>query len=362
MAKTAIVVPLFQDLTTEEQKLFVNVNTESAFTQSNCDTYIRLRNIEAYPRVFGSLAVEGFRNKHIGAYLINIDKIEDGNKYYEQLARFSVNPEESSIEEDITTNQFSLAELGIMVMRHPKKKGWYIILEGRTRFRILRKLGMTNIIAELFDTGSDADMLRFATAMNAQKKPFGKASWTDIQKTILQLIDMGAIKGPNFTDAISYELGIITTRLPPMQVKLIIYAGIKRGTGITPVISFPGGTGAEAWLIENGYIDTRELMYVPVSAFIEKVHARMLTMIGKYPHKEIRFVLHCGVPDAKDPEGYWKKSVRNFGKKFKEYERNLSNARFGGAEVVEGNYKIYGGIPQIRSLETKHPMDKLVVY
>ena len=221
---------------------------------------------------------------------------------------------------------------------------------------------MTNIIAEVFETVSAADALRFATAQNAQKKPFGKASWTDIQKTILQLIDMGEIKGPNFADAITYELNIITTKLKPQQMNLIIHSGVEKATGISPVLSFPGGKGADEWLIENGYTDTRELMYVPVSAFIEKVHAKMINTIKNYPHKEIRFILHCGVPEAQDTEGYWKGLVAKFGKKFRLYEREVSNARFGGAEIVEGNYKIYGGIPQIRSLENQYPMDKLVVY
>ena len=113
------------------------------------------------------------------------------------------------------------------------------------------------------------------------------------------------------------ELNIITTKLKPQQMNLIIHSGVKRATGISPVLSFPGGKGANEWLIENGYIDTRELMYVPVSAFIEKVHAKMINTIKNYPHKEIRFVLHCGVPEAKDTEGYWIGLVAKFGKNFR---------------------------------------------
>ena len=206
MAKTGLKsISFVHDCRTENLlKIFVNVHTQSIFTQANLDTYDRLRNVEVHPRIFGTMAPKGMHEKHLGAMLIDMKKVEDANKYYNQMARFSTNPEETAIEEDILTNQFSLAELGIMVMKNPKKKGHWIVLEGRTRFRILQKSGMTNIIAEAFDEVSEADALRFATAQNAQKKPFGKASWTDIQKTILQLIDWGEIKGPDFVDAITY--------------------------------------------------------------------------------------------------------------------------------------------------------------
>tara|TARA_B100000287_G_C20655082_1_gene788294 strand:+ start:560 stop:1684 length:1125 start_codon:yes stop_codon:yes gene_type:complete len=365
-------------MTKAEQKVTIKVSSDSvnSFTEENRKTYDSIRSKAAFPKIFGSHAPNWLRS--IGALLINVKDIITDNKYYEQIARENVNPKEPNIREDTTLNGFCLAELGIIVAKSPIKGKW-IIVEGRTRFKILVELGMTNIIAEAFEEMSVSNMMRFAGFMNSSKKPYGEASIGDMKKIMLALIQSGEIAPqPNtvigrtaLTDTIRYELEFIgASKLKPSEVDLLVYEGIEKATGVKSVISFPNGKGAQEKLEELLGKEritqdlARGIKYVVAAAFDEKMYGRFITEVNKADRtiKEIRMVMHIGVPKSNDPEGSWIKDGAGFKKRFNIFENNISDIRFNGVRIDDSKIKIYGAIPQVRSLDSKYPMNKIYVY
>lgn len=343
-----------------EQELSVDVNNVKEFTQENVDTLDALRSKAAHPRIYGSKAPKGIN--YLTTELICHTIIDSDNMGFNQGARVTANDAIDSIREDIISNGYSLTELPICVMKLGDR---YIILEGRTRYHILRALGVKNIIADIFEQTTSANALRFAVAQNAQKKPFGKASFDDVNKAILELIKMGEIdiKAPNFPDLVSQEIMRITTKLEPQQINRIIHNANDVIQAERTVISFPGGDGAVEWLKDNGYTGNREIMYWPVSTYDIKAILSGCRQAMKYPDiKEIRLIVHGSVLDAKDPAKAWLNGPKKFKTAFDTMLKNISTTYFGSMPVRMSRVKLYGAIPQVKALEDKYPMDEIVLF
>ena len=382
-------------MTLAEKEVVINLNPDNVtkFTDANLATYDRLRVKEAYPRIFGTQSPPYL--KYVGPKLVNVSDIELDNVQFEQTVRANINPKTPNVRDDIRFNGFNLAELGVFLVR--LKNGKYLIMEGRSRSKLLREdFGITNVIADVFDVVDNdnkvgtveamANTIRFAIFMNSSKKPFGEASYEDIRNVIMWLIENGAIaKQPDtsagrtaLTNAITYELDFLSGgKLKPSQYDLIILDARDKALGYKSVISFPGGQDVEDHLnkllgaervakdLANG------IKYVPVAIFDEKMYPRMITETAKAPKsiKEIRFVMYMGVPKASDPEGSWLKDSgpgvgkhAGFKKRFDTFEEQILEIRFNGVRVDTSRIKIYGAIPQVRSLDKKYPMNRVYVY
>lgn len=345
-----------------EQELSVDVINVKEFTQDNVDTLERLRSKAAHPRIYGSKAPKGI--KYDTTQLVDVADVDPQNEFFDQLARAGMNTEMPAISDDIRVNGYSLTELPIAVMKVPGGK--YVILEGRTRFSILTGFGVKNIIVDVFDETTPANALRFAVAQNAQKKPYGAASFRDIHKAVLELIKMGEIDhtASNFTDLVLEEITRLTTKLAPSEVNRIVHDANDIAHGERRVISFPQGQGVEKWLEEYDYTNNRELVYHPVSTFEAKV---MMAAIRKAKAtnkdvREIRLVVHGGTLDAKDPAGDWVKRCKGFKKTFSDTLKDISKEFFGDMPIRMDRVKLYGAIPQVKALEDKYPMDELYLF
>jgi hypothetical protein len=344
-----------------EAELSVDVNNVKHFTQENVDILDSLRSKAAHPRIYGSKAPKGI--KYINTQLIDVKDIDSDNEGFNQGARVSANEALDSIRSDITSNGYSLTELPICVMM--LGDGKYIILEGRTRFYILRALGVKNIIADVFEQTTSANALRFAVAQNSQKKPHGPASFPDVNKAILELIRMGEIdaKAPNFTDLVSEEIMRITNKLEPQEINRIIHNANDVVQGERTVFSYPKGEGVKQWLQANGYTDNREIMYHPVSTYDVKTMLAGIRQAKLFPNiKEIRLVVHGSVLNAKDPAGQWIKNCKGFKNSFNAMMKDISKEFFGGAPIRMNQVRLYGAIPQVKALEDKYPMDELYLF
>ena len=365
-------------MTSAEKKVVINLNPDNVtkFTDANLATYDRLRVKEAYPRIFGTQK-PSYLN-YVGPKLVNVSDIELDNKAFEQTVRANINPKGPAVRDDIRYNGFNLAELGVFLVR--LKNGKYLTMEGRSRSKLLREdFGITNVIADVFDVEDIANIVRFALFMNSSKKPFGEASYEDIRNVIMWLIETGAIaKQPDtvdgrtaLKDAITVELDFISGgKLKPAQYDLVIHAAVDKALGYKSVISFPNGKGVEDYLnellgAERIAKDLAEgIKYVPVAIFDEKMYPRMITETAKAPKsiKEIRFVMYMGVPQASDPEGSWLKHGAGFKKRFDTFEEQIAEIRFNGVRVDTTRIKIWGSVPQVRSLDKKYPMNRVYVY
>jgi len=375
---TATIVPFKQktvkQLAPEEARLVVDVAKDSItrFTQDHVKTLISLRSQEKYPRIYGSLSTLDWEETK----LVNDEDIIEDNKTFIQLVRAGVNPKGKSISEDLYENGYSLGELPMMVLKFGDK---YLPIDGRTRNTYLGGMGMKNRIVDVFvdpeekTNGREASFAKvviFATYLNNYKKEFGAASYHDIQKAIMTLIELKAIKMQegemgriDMTEAISNALEQMSSKLTANQTNDLIHDGIEKLTGVRQVASFPNGKGVYEWLHENGYDDNAEIMYVPVStSFIGKLHTTMVTKVRDNPSKsEFRMVGYVGVLNADNPKDHWKKNL-SFKQDLIDFEKALSILRFGGAKRISPKIRLHGLIPQVKELEDKYPMDKLYVF
>jgi len=375
-------------LSDEEKEviLHLGVNRKTRrFLQKELETYDMLRTKLAYPKVFGSLS-STFNIRHTSPMLIEISQIVEDNKNFKQLARLGVNPQMSKIENNILHLGFSLAELGILVLKY---KGRYYILEGRTRLHILKKLGMENIIADVFEyTGEDdfnkmmGSLVRFATFMNTQNKPFGEASYHDIQNALSYLIEIGEIAKKDssglelsrviIVDNLKHELEILGGgRLSPQDKEKMIHHAYESMTGRKQIISFPKGEGAQKRLDEILGAEKikndrkRGIVYIAVASHTKGLHKFMLGQTNEEKYKDVkefRFVIHGGVLNSSDPEKDFITRIVPFGQNFKSYELGLSEMRFHGVRVDNSKVKVYGAIPMCYNLEHKYPMDEIYQY
>lgn len=352
-------------LATPEADINVDINKTKEFSVKNEETLVEIRSLAAHPNIYGSKAPKGIMYKD--TRLIDLDCIDDDNQWFSQLARVGVNPKIGDIQEDIIRNGWNLAELPIHVMMLEGEPGKFIILEGRTRYGILRSLGIKNVIADVFYPTSRANALRFAIGCNAQKKPYGEASVKDIRKAILELVAMPKEEGgidaeaDDFADIVREEIETITTKLKPNQINQLVFDAIEKRDGESPVISFPEGRGAKEWLEAHGYYDTQDRIFVPVGTFKEKVILSAVRKERDIPSsvREICYVVHGGTLDSKNPERSWILDCRNFNREFESLLNEISENFFDGAGINTKRVKIYGAIPMVKSLKDKYPMNKL---
>ena len=367
--------------TTAEKEMAVDVARDKVteFTEGNLETYKRERNKNAFPFVFGSSApMWGPKETpwYDNTELVDISLINYDDKWGTQKARVVTNPERDAIDLDIRRTGFSLAELGIILVR--RMDGRYDFVEGRTRFGILLALGMKNIIAEVMKPTTDDNILIFALKMNNSKKKSGEASFEDNREAILSLVESGRITKEKDTvvgrtamrGVVRYYLNEMNANLKPSERDRIIEDALEGLLGFKTVYSFKSNDEAveriEEVVGKERIASDRKagIVYVAVSDYIEKIHNRMINVASEFGSdvKEIRMVIYKGTLDSKNPEKSWKFCVRDFAERFGGYETDLSNTRFNGVRVDNSRIKIYAGLPAVVSLDEDYSIDKLYIY
>ena len=79
---------------------------------------------------------------------------------------------------------------------------------------------------------------------------------------------------------------------------------------------------------------------------------------------EIRFVVNGGVLNARDPAKDWMTNVLKFDELYRKYEEDWIKVRLTENSKRNSNLrvKLWGAIPQVRDLEDKYPMDRIVKF
>ena len=371
-------------LTPEEQVYFVKVGKDNItkFTDTNLKTFEECRknfqNLEPY--IYGARRLLDYTGKTI---LIPVSRTDSNNKYYNQIGRENVNPEEKNITDNMFENGFSLAErLPIMVVKLPSGK--YLLIDGRTRFTILRVVfGMKNFIADVFECPMKdgkvdrGKLIVFAIRMNNMNKPQGEASVADIKKAILFLIENGDIqKSDNTTvgrqkmvDQINYFLSDMfcnSKNLTLQNKDLIIYEAIEKLTGVPEVRSFPNGREVKEWFNKNNYTNNKERVYFPFAMVTPQAALNAMISAQEYldknPNvKELKLVGYVGVIKSDNPEKSWEDNL-NLKEKVIAMEILLGRSRFGNAARTSPIIELYGIIPQVFSLQDKYPMGSICLW
>ena len=368
------------DTKTSDENYILNVPLKGIrrFTNEHLDSYDHFRVKGGHPRIYTKQ--EFMYNKFIGAMLVDIDEIYSNDRAFDQRARRVANPEITKISQDINYTGWSLytGKPGILLVR---RNGLYYVIDGRTRLYELEKRGMENIICDVFeyDGPDDENVFKifcteFAVFCNSFHKPFGEATYNDIEHALFGIIELGGINrnldSQSMVSVITDKIQKMSFgKLTPQKVDTLVTKSLEKVTGVVRCISFPNGNGSEKRLIEimgSQYYTDKEngIHYVIASADESRIHRAMIRLWNKNltTVKEVRIIIQGGVLNPEKPAECFEEKVIGFKQIFEKYEADIAKVRFNNVNIDNSIVKLYGFIPMVYSLNSKYPMKKLGLY
>ena len=308
-----------------------------------------------------------------------------------QKPRSGGNPQHSAISDSIIHDGYDLKSIPIAVNKCEDDDGvYYELLDGRTRWQILSKIGVPNVLVDIFDiTESDQQLLFGSQANNAELKS-GPATKEDIVNVIqnLILLKSNLVKLPFPINSIvkkGYETQMINRHkkvamiledainnvslgsINEADIRWVINKVIESDQADPFVVTFPNTKGINDYLKSkfnlnlnddpyNNYLVTSTGSKLATGQVLQFAIARL----NEDSDKTVSIVLYDGNPGHDDPEGKWLKATQIFIGEINQYLEDIGNIMFSGQKIDMSRIKILGAVPQIRSLANEFPMDKLV--
>jgi hypothetical protein len=299
---------------------YVKVQTKKTFTESDLEVS-KEYNLNVYGELYDTKFLQTMfpSMEFIDFTLIDISSITragSGGSGNTQEARASGgNSQYKSISANITTNGWDL--YNPMVPIRKTSNGLYE-LDARTRITILQAFGVKNVPIALY-TCNDEDASAFAIWSNTHGyKPRGFAKLIDVMEELKRAIenewivltgdqqkDYLTIKSR--VDTISSDLFTETKRAELAQIVL------NQSSPVIACAAYANSSQVKAWMLENKYINTNQIIYLPVSAnFIAKAIINASMVAYENPDKEVRVVVHTGILTGGNLEESYKSRVVRF--------------------------------------------------
>jgi len=344
---------------------YVKVQTKKTFTESDLEVS-KEYNLNVYGELYDTKFLQTMfpSMEFIDFTLIDISSITragSGGSGNTQEARASGgNSQYKSISANITTNGWDL--YNPMVPIRKTSNGLYE-LDARTRITILQAFGVKNVPIALY-TCNDEDASAFAIWSNTHGyKPRGFAKLIDVMEELKRAIenewivltgdqqkDYLTIKSR--VDTISSDLFTETKRAELAQIVL------NQSSPIIACAAYANSSQVKAWMLENKYINTNQIIYLPVSAnFIAKAIINASMVAYENPDKEIRVVVHTGILTGGNLEESYKSRVVRFKEGWELALMKIGTSFFNNSIPSIKKISLYGALPAVSTL---HPLDKLV--
>lgn len=344
---------------------YVKVQTKKTFTESDLEVS-KEYNLNVYGELYDTKFLQTMfpSMKFVDFMLIDISSITragSGGSGNTQEARASGgNSQYKSISANITTNGWDL--YNPMVPIRKTSNGLYE-LDARTRITILQAFGVKNVPIALY-TCNDEDASAFAIWSNTHGyKPRGFAKLIDVMEELKRAIenewivltgdqqkDYLTIKSR--VDTISSDLFTETKRAELAQIVL------NQSSPVIACAAYANSSQVKAWMLENKYINTNQIIYLPVSAnFIAKAIINASMVAYENPDKEIRVVVHTGILTGGNLEESYKSRVVRFKEGWELALMKIGTSFFNNSIPSIKKINLYGALPAVSTL---HPLDKLV--
>jgi hypothetical protein len=348
-------------------KKLVNIATQHTFTKNDLKDFKSLNREEYNVERYNQKAIEKKwpSMKFHGVDLIETDAVTQsgiaGNTQESRAA--GGNSEYPEIRKNIFTNGFDLSNFPISIRKMPDGK--LMLMDGRTRFSILKEMGAKNVIAAIY-TGSDDDTSNFGIWSNTEGyRPRGFAKMEDIYAECLLAVNSKWIKNDirvikERIDSMCQEIFTETKRSELAQLVYNHHNQMVSDDGETSNVChvWQNSTQIKTWLTINKYLNTDKIIYFPISfSTVSKGIVNASKLSYENPDHEIRVVIHTGVLTANDLGQCYRDRVLAFKESWENNLGKLGFAFFNSLAPTGGRIKLYGALPAVSTL---HSLDKMI--
>ena len=340
----------------------VDLTLVKAFTEQHLETHEKHNNKDLQSTIYGDDFPYG---ECMGTRLVPIDDVKwRGGQHQMYQTRYQGgNPAFKDINNSIHRG-FKLNLPGIMLER--KSDGYYC-LTGHTRYRILKDMGVQNIIATVFEIPNPSDASLFALKLNPKQDPSGPMTLYDVEQECLNALLNGWIKpkSSHYTDvidAIGERFNDICGGYFTKGAKeaAIIRAYMQSSSNPGDIISWETQTQIADWMSDNKYVNTNEVMYLVASAStFSNTITRAARLAVENIGKEIRVVIQTGTLDSGDLHRSYKNRVEIFQATWQSNIENIRATFFAlsnekGCNTkhqvsLANNIVLYGALPALNS-------------
>lgn len=242
--------------------------------------------------------------------------------------------------------------------------GKYVILNGRTRNKILSDLKVKNRIVDIYEC-DDSAALKFGIVSNSDQPPAGLATSSDIIFVAKKSIEDGWLKN-NYDDVYAWVNDACGTRFVESKRREMVNQ-ITNHVNATQkgqtIVAWANSSEPETWMKVHNYIDTNgrnPVRYIVASYSVcSKTIFRACAAAMDNPDAEIRVVIHTGNLTASDVVKCYIKRVLSFKKEWQLKISQVSFGFFGGKAPLNSRIKLYGCVPALSELSD---LDELIIF
>lgn len=374
---------------------FDRLNGGEGFNDEDREIHDKLFSPDAYPHIYRDDRWEFEEGSHIiptNQIIHDESEVVVNNQTLYQPTRHTKNKGFDRIKTSIEEQGYLLS-LPLPIVRRIRRKGLpdcYALVEGRNRKTIIKR--SPNMLVHIVSMKNDNDAFVLGMKCNADANAKGESTIQDyISGIISQLksgtVDIGTpleeyikLTGEKIKNAKNARMLTTLTTTAHHRVADFLH-DISNGTlrkhdfkniinkvfdqvSINPaIIDHIQGAGSKDRLKELGYVDHGHTKYFTFSGD-ESKEVYLLKMVLNWLHKDpknsAQIVHYAGSPDRDRPVESWLSSTRDSANRMEKLFQDIGRVYYGGAEFIASRLYSIGALPQLKCIEHKVPMDKLV--
>lgn len=241
-----------------------------------------------YPEYFGSDTPAGA--KFVDVRIVNINDVDNNNKYLQQAVRSKDNPMQDAISDDILNHMYDLRLTPVQVMLKSDGDYAYWTLEGRTRMTIFKSMGVQYVLVYVYEEMDSSSAIEYAIRRNDEKKPAGKADKEDYRTTITSLMHNGTYTDMSVSQIKKSVAGTLMNAPRTFINEMVNMVLENAGTRVAPV-SFNDRDEAVDYIDDNIALP-EDAIFVPVTSNWKTMMNDIIKAMQEHPGKEVRPVIY----------------------------------------------------------------------
>ena len=324
------------------------------FLESHQKSYPHLYQSDRYGKSF----------KFVKRALIDVDAISfaSGPGNQQDARKSGLNSKVKELRTDLST--FGWRHYCVPIAIRKTSDGKYVILNGRTRNKILTELRIKNRIVDIYEC-DDAAAQKFGVSSNMEQPPAGIATAADIIHVAKKSIKDGFLQ-KDYDSIYEWVCDACGTRFVEKKRREMvnqILNHVNAEENGHKIVAWEKAGEVKAWMTQHNYVSQNgrtPIKYVLASYSVcSRTIFAACEAAQANPLAEIRVVLHTGNLTAFDLVECYVNRILDFKKEWNSKLGQVSNGFFGGAKFLNNQIKLYGCIP---ALSVLHNLDELIIF